>query len=103
MMRVNETTKPLFDLGQVVATPGALEVIRDAGQNPHEFLARHVSGDWGDLDAEDRSLNDAALTDGSRILSAYTTTNGERLWVITEAADDNGQRSPTTILLPSEY
>ena len=48
------------------------------------------SGDWGDLDEEDRSLNDAAVIDGSRILSAYTTRKGERLWVITEAADDEG-------------
>ena len=57
-----------------------------------EFLARHVTGDWGDLDDEDRSLNDAALIDGSRILSAYQTRKGERIWVITEAANEVGLR-----------
>jgi len=62
---------------------------------------RHLSGDWGDLDQEDRSLNDAAVIDGSRILSAYTTRKGERLWIITEASDDH--RLATTIHLASEY
>jgi hypothetical protein len=82
---------------------GALEALRAAGQQPHEFLARHVTGDWGDLDAEDRSLNNAAVRDGSRILSAYVTRNGERLWIITEAADDQGHRPSSCLLLPSEY
>jgi len=99
----NETKSPLFDLGQIVATPGALEALQDAGQQPHEFLIRHVMGDWGDLDAEDKSLNDAAVIDGSRILSAYQTTKRERIWIITEAADDQGYRSSSTLLLPSEY
>ena len=102
-MSVNETTKAKFHPGQIVATPGALEALQDAGQQPHEFLVRHLDGDWGDLDDEDRSLNDAAVIDGSRILSAYTTCKGERLWIITEAADDQGRRLCTTLLLPSEY
>jgi hypothetical protein len=100
---LDETKKPLFDLGQVVATPGALETLRDAGQTPHEFLSRHVTGDWGDLDQEDRQANNNALTDGSRLLSAYTTRKGERIWVITEATDDHGRRLCTTLLLSSEY
>jgi len=100
---VNETTKAKFHPGQIVATPGALEALQNAGQTPHEFLVRHLSGDWGDLDQEDRSLNDAAVIDGSRILSAYTTRKGERLWIITEASDDQGRCLCTTILLASQY
>jgi hypothetical protein len=99
----HETKKPRFNLGQIVATPGALDALREAGQQPDEFLSRHVRGDWGDLDDEDRQANDAALIDGSRILSAYTTKRGERLWVITEAADDHGRRASSCLLLPSEY
>jgi hypothetical protein len=99
----NETKKPLFDLGQIVATPGALDALQDAGQQSHEFLIRHVTGDWGDLDDEDKRLNDSAVTDGSRILSAYQTRKGERIWIITEAADDQGHRSSSTLLLPREY
>ena len=64
-MSHDETKK--FSLGRIVATPAALEALHDAGQQPDEFLARHVTGDWGDLDDEDKSLNDAALIDGSRI------------------------------------
>ena len=102
-MSLNETSKAKFHPGQIVATPGALEALQNAGQTPHEFLVRHLSGDWGDLDDEDRSLNDAAVIDGSRILSAYTTRKGERLWVITEASDDQVRRLATTIHLASEY
>jgi hypothetical protein len=90
--------KPLFALGQVVATPGALAALEDAGQNPGEFLQRHVTGDWGDLDEHDRNENELALRQGLRLLSAYQTTKGVRLWVITE-----WDRSVTTLLLPEEY
>ncbi len=95
--------RPRFRLGQTVATPAALEAIQQAGQSPAEFLDRHVRGDWGNLSADDRALNDEAVQDGSRILSAYVTRGGEKIWVITEAADDRGHRSATTILLPDEY
>jgi hypothetical protein len=89
---------PRFALGQVVATPGALEELAEAGENPASFLARHVTGDWGELDDHDRQESELAVEVGFRILSAYTLINGTRLWIITEA-----DRSSTTILLPSEY
>jgi hypothetical protein len=95
---------PLFRLGQVVATPGALEALHEAGQVPFEFIARHARGDdWGELSEEDRRLNDEAVKDGSRILSAYRLKTNVKIWVITEATDDDGQRAATTILLPDEY
>ena len=100
-MSQHETKK--FSLGRIVATPGALHALDDAGQSPGEFLARHVTGDWGDLDDEDKSLNDAALIDGSRLLSAYQTTKGTKLWVITEAVNEVGLRYSTTLLLPEDY
>jgi hypothetical protein len=98
---LNETKK--FSLGRIVATPGALEALRDAGQEASEFLSRHVSGDWGDLDAEDRQANDTALIDGSRLLSAYQTRKLERIWIITEAVNEFGLRYSSTILLPEDY
>lgn len=94
---------PLFSLGQIVATPAALETIREAGQSPQEFLHRHVAGDWGCVCAEDKLLNDEALIDGSRILSSYRTKLGQRIWVITEAKNSEGHREVTTITLPEEY
>jgi hypothetical protein len=95
--------KPKFNLGQIVATPGALEALQESGQTPQFFLSKHVRGDWGEVCAEDAQLNDQALVDGSRLLSAYRTLKGERLWIITEAADDRGRRAATTALLPEEY
>lgn len=87
-----------FNLGQVVATPGALEALQESNQTPLEFLARHARGDWGDCCAEDASLNDDALRTGDRLLSVYHTEQGVKFWVITEA-----DRSATTFLLPEEY
>ena len=95
--------KPLFKLGSVVATPGALESLDKAGQTPWQLLVRHVQGDFGEVDAEDRQANEEAIKDGSRILSAYVLKTGVRLWVITEAEDDRGNRAATTLLLPEEY
>src|SRR5262249_54363210 len=96
-------TQPKFHLGKVLATPGALEALDASGQSPAYFLSRHVRGDWGDLSEEDRRLNDGALIDGSRLLSAYKTLKGVKVWIITEAQDDEGHRAATTLLLPDEY
>lgn len=90
--------RPLFPLGQVLSTPGALAACEDARVSPITYLRRHVVGDWGDLGAEDKAANETALTTGARLLSAYTLANAERLWIITEA-----DRSVTTLLLPLEY
>jgi hypothetical protein len=95
--------KPKFQLGQTLATPGALKALEEAGQSPGFFLEKHVSGDWGLVNDEDKRANDQALIDGSRLLSAYRTLKNTRIWIITEAADDEGKRAASTILLPEEY
>jgi len=95
--RENEP-KPLFNLGQIVGTPGAIGALIEAEQEPVELLLRHVTGDWGDLDEEDKKENELSVKDGFRILSAYKLETGEKVWVITE-----WDRSVTTILLPEEY
>ena len=88
----------LFELGRIVATPGALRALQKAEQSPAEFLDRHVTGDWGELDEEDKQENEFSVQNGFRILSAYTTAAGDTIWIITEA-----DRSATTFLLPEEY
>ena len=93
-----DCVKPLFSLGQIVATPGALEALARANQQSEYFLDRHVSGDWGELSNEDKAENEYSLQHGFRILSSYKTATGEKLWLITEA-----DRSVTTLLLPDEY
>ena len=100
---MGDASGPKFHPGRLLATPAALEAITEAGQSPAEFLDRHARGDWGEVGDEDRRLNDGSLRDGSRLLSAYATAGGVRLWVITEAADEGGRRPATTILLPDEY
>jgi hypothetical protein len=97
------TTPKQFHLGQIVATPAALQAIQESRDHPAMFLRRHCHNDWGDLDEEDKRLNDRAVQDGSRILSAYHTSDGTRIWIITEAEDEQGERAATTILLPQEY
>lgn len=94
---LNEKTV-LFPLGNIYMTIGAREILDESNQLAHEFLAKHQSGDWGELCEEDKKENELSLKEGFRILSAYKTSKGENLWCITEA-----DRSVTTILLPCEY
>ena len=96
--------KPIFAMGRILSTPGALEALAQTGQAPWELISLHLAGNWGVVDAEDAEANNQALKDGSRLLSAYILKDGKtKIWVITEAEDDNGNRAATTLLLPSEY
>ena len=92
------TGPELFPLGHVVATPGALQALEDAGEDPGTYLARHVTGDWGDVPPEDAQENAYSVPRHLRILSAYTLSTGGVIWVITEA-----DRSSTCLLLRDEY
>jgi hypothetical protein len=87
----------LFPTGDVHATPVALKHLACAGVSALDLLRRHVSGDWGDVSADDRLANDQAVRKGTRLLSAYRI-GSERVYLITE-----WDRSSTTILLASEY
>ena len=91
-------TAARFPPGRIVATPGALAALEEAGESPGIFLKRHLTGDWGEVDDHDRRENELSVVQGFRLLSAYTLSNGTKLWIITEA-----DRSATTLLLPSEY
>lgn len=98
-MTTQPNKRPIFTLGQTVSTPGALEALAAEGISGLDLLRRHVSGDFGDLCAEDKSENELAIREGFRILSSYKLPKtGVKLWIITEA-----DRSVTTFLLPSEY
>lgn len=96
--------QPRFPLGQVLATPGAVRACSSAYLT--KCLLRHAAGDWGLVCPEDKAINDQALIDGDRLLSAYPIDPAKPckgygdncLWIITEA-----DRSVTTFLLPDEY
>lgn len=90
---------PLFSLGRTVATPSALDLLDRTGTDGTDLLNRHQCGDWGIVCTADAKSNDRAITDGTRILSAYELgARREQLWIITEA-----DRRVTTLLLPIEY
>ena len=92
---------PLFDLGRVVATPGALGLLSATATDPAELLERHQGGDWGEVPPEDARENTRSLKYGWRVLSSYpvgAAEPGGKVWIITEA-----DRSSTCILLPEDY
>ncbi len=91
------TRRPLFSLGDVVITAGALAAFIAAGAYITPYLTQHQQGAWDDLDPEDIRANGQALKDGSRLLSAYHLPDGTTIWVMTEA-----DRSSTCVVLPSE-
>lgn len=92
------TPEARFPLGQTLSTPGALAALEEAQVRAIDLFARHEVGDWGEMPAEDAAENERSVNGGGRLVSAYTLTTGVKVWVITE-----GDRSATTILLPSEY
>ena len=98
LQKTDENPKPLFPLGQIVMTIGAKEALAESNQLPNEFLAKHQTGDFGIIGKEDWQENLLSIKEGFRILSAYKTTKGEKIWIITES-----DRSCSTVLLPSEY
>lgn len=85
-----------FGIGHIYITANAMQVL--AEEDTREALRRHMSGDWGDVGAEDWKWNDQALEQGTRLLSSYKSVKGEKFWIITEA-----DRLSTTILLPEDY
>ena len=87
-----------FAPGRILATPGALAAMEEAGISPASLLLRHLSGDWGDLCPEDKEENELSLREGFRILSAYTLPTGQKIWLISEA-----DRSVTTFIRPVDY
>jgi len=90
--------RPLrIPLGRLAITMGAFALVEEAGVNLAPYIIRHLTGDWGEMDVEDRALNDGALATGGRILSRYETPGGV-IWIITE--DGHGE---STVLLPEEY
>lgn len=96
-MKEHLITAIKFPPGQVVATPGALELLERRGKDALEFLCRHMRGDWGDMCDEDKATNEHALENDLRLFSAYEIEGG-KLWLITE-----WNRSATTLLRPDEY
>jgi hypothetical protein len=102
-MKMKAKEEVRVQLGQIVATPGALEAFERNNTNGFSFIQRHSVGDWGEICPEDKEANYAALESGARLMSAYSLGDGTKIWVITEAKDDRGNRQATTLLLPEEY
>jgi hypothetical protein len=111
------TNAAKFQLGQCVATPGALALLEKTGFSAAFLINRHVHGSWGEVCKEDAEMNELAITDGSRIMSVYRLVNAEKLkatpkqkradlptvWVITDGMNADGKREYTTLLLPEDY
>lgn len=91
------TRQRLFALGKVVSTPNALAFAQKNQIDLGQLLTRHQTGDWGDLDDEDKESNEEALINQTRVFSSYSFGE-DKVWIITEA-----DRSFTTFLMPSDY
>jgi len=90
------SARVVFPLGQIVITHNAMHSL--PADEVHAALQRHASGDWGDVDEEDRQENELSLREGFRLFSVYHTRAGTKFWIITEA-----DRSSTCVLLPDDY
>lgn len=90
---------PLFALGFIVVTAGAIALLNSNAISDADLLARHECGNWGEaLSPEDAQANADAVSNGGRIFSAFLLPNDETIWIITEAG-----RSFTIILIPTDF
>lgn len=96
--------KPVIENTPLFITAGVSELLESDENFAKEVckcLGRHLTGDWGDTCEEDVELNNQAVVSGHRIISSYNIN--PKIWIITDAADDDGHRAATTILYPDEY
>jgi hypothetical protein len=87
---------PRFVPGKLLVTEGALNALEN--QDILTGITRHVRGDWGNMDARDRMVNERALIVGRQLLSIFNSEKGREFYVITEA-----DRSSTTVMMPEEW
>ena len=92
-----------FSLGRVLCTPGAFAAFERNETTPIPYLSRHLSGDWGEVCEQDQLKNEEALQTGARLFSVYRLPDETKIWIITEAVNEQGIREVTTLLLPEEY
>ncbi len=93
----------LFSPGRVVITFNLQWKLAKAipyswEEEVQDMLSRHTSGDWGDLGQSGREINNTAFEKDASIFSTYHTSDGTKVWIITE-----GNRICTTVMLPEDY
>lgn len=90
-----------FKSGKFMQTKAVAETRKENPQFAEEVteaVKRYLNSDWGELDPEDKALNDSAVTEkDDRIFAAYHTCKG-KIYIITER-----DRSCTTILFADEH
>lgn len=86
----------------ILATSGAIQLCEKLELSINPFIDRHLSGDWGDICKDDWDANNEDVVAGGQIVSSYKLETGEKIWVISDPADESGQRQ-VTVLLPEDY
>ena len=90
-----------FVLGQLIKSSGALK--RCSSEFIAACLARHCAGDWGIVTTDEVDDNNRAAESGGRLLSLYKMTDGGKLWIVTEAKNEFGDRPATRVFTGEEY
>lgn len=78
-----EGISPRLPLGEVLATARVAEALEAAGASLDAYLARHQEGDWGDVSAMQRQLNEEGFDGQGNVTSVYALPDGQRLTIFT--------------------
>ncbi|MDQ0229702.1 hypothetical protein [Metabacillus malikii] len=89
------SSRPLFELGQIVKTKSIAENVEPS--KIASLIRNHITGDFGILENADIDANKDAIQNGDRVLSAYMV-QGKEVYVITE-----WDRSHTTVVYADEH
>ena len=95
-----------FNLGKVVCTATVNNAMMENKRFAKDILSameRYCNKDWGDLDAEDKQINDDALNypEDLYLLAAYKTCKG-KIYIITNRISETAGDNATTICFSSE-
>lgn len=87
------------ETGTTRALAAAIQSDKELSEQVQAAWARYTQCDWGNLEEEDKQINDNAVSvpGSDRIIARYPTKQGE-IYIITEH-----DRSYTTIMFCNEY
>lgn len=93
-------------MGQVVVTKSINDLMAAEQKFAVEVtvaLQRYAVKDWGNLDEEDKRVNEEALKypDDLYVMGAYDTSKG-KIWIITNRISEKAGDNATTVCFPDE-
>lgn len=95
-----------FAVEEVIITPELTQALLAESQQPDDvcsaLLSRHVRGDWGDIHANQSSVNDVAVMLGKGTVKSVYAVGSVEVWVMTSLNTARGLKAQTYLLVAGQ-